>query len=110
MPELDLARKRSLINGTQSDMCGLCHIYELGSKPSVGLACRHVFHAECIDGRIRAHQTRRITMAHLNCPICKEDFELRPEQAPQELKALLEARKAEREQTRKIAIEIFNED
>ena len=53
MPEPSLQKKRSLINGLQSDFCGLCHIHELGAKPSIGLACRHVFHAECVDGRIR---------------------------------------------------------
>ena len=37
MPEPDLNRKRSLINGQPSDMCGICHIHELGSKPPKAL-------------------------------------------------------------------------
>ena len=110
MPEPELSKKRSLINGTQTDMCGICHINELGSKACVGLACRHVFHAECIDGRIRQRQSRRITMAHLHCPVCKNEFELCPEQSSKELRDLLAAKKAEREQIRQAAIQIYNVD
>ena len=72
MPELpQLTKKLSLINGLMTDMCGICHVTELGAKPCVALKCRHVYHAECLDGRIRDRKTRRITVAHLDCPVCK---------------------------------------
>lgn len=110
MPVPDLNRKRSLINGTQTDMCGICHVEELGAKPCVGLTCRHVYHAECIDGRIRKRSTRRITVAHLNCPVCKNEFELNAAQAPNELLDLLNKCKDEKARIRRTALEIFNQD
>ena len=49
-------------------------------------------------------------MQHLDCPVCKKEFELNPKQAPQELKTLLASCKAEKEQARQAALQIFNED
>ena len=110
MPEPDLKRKRSLINGTKTDMCGLCHVEELGAKPCVGLVCRHVYHAECVDGRIRGRSSRRITVAHLNCPVCKEEFELNAAQAPRKLLELLTSCLSEKLQIMQTALEIYSQD
>lgn len=71
-----LERKRSLINGYLTDMCGICHRLELGVKPCVALTCRHVYHAACISNQIEKRKTRRITYTHLDCPVCKVEIGL----------------------------------
>lgn len=71
-----LERKRSLINGYSTDMCGICHVVELGAKPCVALTCRHVYHAACIANKIKKRATRRITFTHLDCPVCKVEIGL----------------------------------
>lgn len=54
------------------DYCTICWSSSLGQEPSVRLACRHVFHVECILKILRNKWlSPRIVFQFLNCPQCK---------------------------------------
>lgn len=83
-------RATELINATEEDMCGLCHVTNLVQMPCVALKCRHVYHADCVYKRLQSRSKhRRINFDYLACPVCKLDIELKEEQAPAELLNIL---------------------
>ena len=70
-PQQEVERK---IFNDAEEWCQICHVAELGARPCVSLECRHVYHADCLHKRIEKRTTRRISLAHLNCPVCKEEI------------------------------------
>ena len=53
------------------DWCAICYVATLREAPCIGLACTHVFHAECIKERISMGRPRaRLSFSFLDCPMC----------------------------------------
>ena len=79
------------------EMCGICHRQALEAQPVIALACGHAFHAQCVYNRIKdGRKTKRISFEHMNCPICKQEIELKPNQNIPLIQNLLQTKKAER--------------
>ena len=49
---IDGELREELIGASEELLCGMCHVTELGSEPVAALACRHVFHANCLVKRL----------------------------------------------------------
>ena len=98
-----------MIGADETLLCGICHVKELGEEPVVALACRHVYHMNCVYKRLTKKwaPSKRITFSFLDCPVCKVQISL-TYQVPK-LSELIEACVAEKtlkmEQAREICIE-----
>ena len=67
------------IQVVQHDLCGIC-FSSLGDSPCIQVCKRHIFHADCILGMLRAKWTTlSITFAFLDCPTCKTPMEIDPD-------------------------------
>ena len=52
-----------------NELCGICYTSELREEPCVRLACKHVFHANCVAQLLKhRHATLKITFGYLDCP------------------------------------------
>ena len=71
-------KAKELIGADESLLCGMCHVKELGDEPVIALACRHVFHYNCIVKRLYMKWTpnKRVTFNFLDCPVCKNEISL----------------------------------
>eukprot|EP00753_Platysulcus_tardus_P008318 PLAT15892.1.p1 GENE.PLAT15892.1~~PLAT15892.1.p1 ORF type:complete len:615 (-),score=134.59 PLAT15892.1:135-1763(-) len=65
----------------KEDFCNICWVEDLGSAPSILLACGHVFHFTCVKNKLRGWPGARITFKFMNCPLCSQEIDhplLRP--------------------------------
>ena len=90
---------RGLIGADETLLCGMCFVKELGDEPVVALACRHVYHMNCVMMRLTKKwaPSRRISFDFLNCPVCKREISLTKYQVP-ELNTLIISCLAEKDQ------------
>lgn len=61
---------------TASDICVICHLRLVRSPPCIQLACRHIFHMECVRTMLRSGWPGpAISFEYCKCPLCKAAIE-----------------------------------
>ncbi|CAI2365681.1 unnamed protein product [Moneuplotes crassus] len=73
-PECVSKSPSSTFGTDQKSSCGIC-LSPLEDESCVQLSCNHIFHEECIKGRIQSRWTGlRISFNYKGCPTCSEEI------------------------------------
>ncbi|GBG72873.1 hypothetical protein CBR_g12593 [Chara braunii] len=57
------------------DFCAICMVEPLDKAPSISLACHHVVHKHCAEGKLRAgYPGPAISHKYLECPMCSHEM------------------------------------